>query len=220
MTELHPDLWSVLDAVVIDSPASFTVLGEHRELATPAADDFPGEAAPPWELALSDVLYRVLYIRPSRLREPFPSGEPTSRQRLCALHAANTGRGTWHSGWVVREVDAQGHPTLSKDGLTIWAAPQEVYTPCGKLEPGQTCFVWVGKELRIRVPGFYFADGEALDECGPDDSTPLIRYYWHLTSEAAVPFIAAATERLNADDVPFCLKVLADPHAFGAPMRA
>ncbi len=44
---------------------------------------------------------------------------------------------------------------------------------------------------------------------------PLIRYYWHLTSEAAVPFIAAATERLNANEVPFCLKVLADPHAFG-----
>ena len=214
MTELHPDLWSVLDAVVIDSPASFTILGEHRQLATPAADGFRGEKAPPWELALSDVLYRVLYIRPSLVREASPSSELSSRERLCALHAANTGRGTWHGGWVVREADAHGRLTLAKDRLIIWAAPEEVYTPDGKPQPGNACFVWVGKELRTRVPGFYFADGEALDECGPDDSAPLIRYYWHLTSEAAVPFIAAATERLNADEVPFCLKVLAGPHAF------
>ncbi len=214
MTELHPDLWSVLDAVVIDSRASFTALDEHHELVTPAADGFSGDLAPPWELALSNILYRLLYIRPSRLHASDSSSEPRPRQRLSALHAANTGRGTWQGGWVVSEVDVRGHLALGKAGLTVWAAPEEVYTPEKKPTPGRTCAVWVGKEQRIRVPGFYFADGEALDECGEDDSTPLIRYYWHLTSDAAVPFVAAATERLNADKVPFCLKVLADPHAF------
>ncbi len=246
MTELHADLWSVLDAVIIDSPASFTVLEEHHELATRAADGFAGDTAPPWELALSNVLYRLLYTRPSRIHASDPSSEPRPRQRLSALHAANTGRGTWQGGWVVSEVDVHGRLALVKAGLTIWAAPEEVHTLEGEagllkscdpgktdlpprmlrslsppLEggargglPGRTCAVWVGKEQRIRVPGFYFANGEALDECGEDDPAPLIRYYWHLTSDAAVPFVAAATERLNADDVPFCLKVLADPHAF------
>ena len=43
---------------------------------------------------------------------------------------------------------------------------------------------------------------------------PQRRYYWHLTSQAAAPFLAAATSMLNAASVPFRLKVLSDPDAY------
>ena len=46
------------------------------------------------------------------------------------------------------------------------------------------------------------------------ESEPIVRYYWHLTIEAAVPFMSVATGLLNAAAVPFSLKVLADPDAY------
>lgn len=48
----------------------------------------------------------------------------------------------------------------------------------------------------------------------PDAEPPLVRLYWHLTPEAAVPYMAAATSLLNALGVPFRTKVLVDPAAY------
>src|SRR5262249_5881006 len=82
----------------------------------------------------------------------------------------------------------------------------------GTPDPGQACRVRVPKELRRMTPGFYVATGDAEAE---DDSVTrseyLDRYYWHLTRDAAVPFMAAVVPLLNADQVRFRVKVLADP---------
>ena len=104
---------------------------------------------------------------------------------------------------------------LGKDGFTIWASPDLVQTAEGTIRVGQTCRVWSGKEQRHTTRGFYVAVGDAYDEAAEDSSAaPLLRYYWHLTSDTAVPFVAAATRLLNAAGVAFRLKVLADPAAF------
>ena len=164
--------------------------------------------------ALADDIYQYLYARPTGPRTKGRCDDLARRVRVAALSAANTGQGTWSGGWVVREMDGDGKLVLNKDDLTIWAAPEQVHVRGGETRPGQTARVWIGKERRNQMPGFYFAYGEAEDECEGDDSEPLLRYYWHLTSEAAVPFVAAATELLNATRAPFSLKVLADPDAF------
>ena len=45
MTELHADLLSVLDAVVIHSPVCFAVCGQIHELSGQSRDDISTEAA-------------------------------------------------------------------------------------------------------------------------------------------------------------------------------
>ena len=111
-------------------------------------------------------------------------------------------------------MEPSGKVVLFKDDLTLWATAEEVRGPDREIRTGQICSVWLGKEQWSRVPGFYFAAGEAEDDCDSDDSEPFLRYYWHLSGEGAVPFVAAATELLNAAGVPFLLKVLSDPCAF------
>ena len=66
------------------------------------------------------------------------------------------------------------------------------------------------------VAGFYIAHGDACSE--NDDTTApverLVRLYWHLTPQAAAPWIAAATWLLNKARIPFELKALSDPGTF------
>ena len=99
MTELHPDLWSVLDAVVIDSAASFRILDQHREIATPATDNSAGVAAPPWELALSDLLYRPA-LHPT---EP-PSRDPHLRRAESERAAKCLARGQYRARNLARRL--------------------------------------------------------------------------------------------------------------------
>ena len=218
MTDLHPDLLSVLDAVVIHSPTRFAVADQIHDLSTNSTKVSSSEAAAKRERdplsALADDIYQYLYARPTGPRTKGRCDDLARCVRVAALSGANTGQGTWSGGWVVREMDGDGKLVLNKDDLTIWAAPEQVHVRGGETRPGQTARVWIGKERRNQMPGFYFAYGGAEDECEGDDSEPLLRYYWHLTSEAAVPFVAAATELLNATRAPFSLKVLADPDAF------
>ena len=64
--------------------------------------------------------------------------------------------------------------------------------------------------------GFYYAVGDAEEETYSGDAAvePMVRYYWHLLSSVAAPFVAAATSALNAARIPFLLKVLSDPNDF------
>ena len=80
----------------------------------------------------------------------------------------------------------------------------------------QLCQVAVPKERRYLFWGFYFAVGDAGDETQADQGAvgPIVRFYWHLLSGAAAPFVAAATSLLNTAGIPFRLKVLSDPNHF------
>jgi hypothetical protein len=218
MTQLHPDLSTVLDSVLIQSPARFAVRGQIHELADPSPEDPSSAAVAAREqillAALETDLYKYLYIRPPGPWLEHRGDELARRERLTALSSANASRGSWNGGWVVRAIDRDGRLVLFKDDLAIWATPDQVRPQHGKIQVGNPCGVWMGKERRNGIPGFYFAFGETEDEFEGDDSEPLVRYYWHLRSEAAVPFVATATELLGATGAPFFLKVLADPGAF------
>jgi hypothetical protein len=76
--------------------------------------------------------------------------------------------------------------------------------------------VRVGKELRNLMPGFYVAigNGDAEPAARDLEPGPLLRLYWHLTPEAAVPYLAAMTTALNALGMPFRTKVLSDPATY------
>jgi hypothetical protein len=216
MTAIHDDLLAVLDAVEILSPTCYALRGEQREI--PNGD--PSAASPatgPERLvaALAADLYERLYIRPS-LPSLTRADVLATRDLIAALSAANTGRGTWESGWRVRGIEDDGQVVVAKEGVDFWIAATDLRARNGSIRLGETCQVRVAKELRDLVPGFYLAigDGDGHTQEDGDRAEPLDRYYWHLRPGAAVPLVAAATSLLNQSRIPFRLKVLSDPRAF------
>ncbi len=215
MTHLHADLLAVLEAVEIESPARYRVLGELREVPQRAADE-TGPVAEPASLvlALANDLYDRLYIRPDSAN-PRWVDELARRDFLAALSAANNARGAWESGWTVRRFEPDGRVVVAKeDGAAFWADPAGVRGTDATLLTGDRCRVWLSKELRALVWGFYMAIGGTESDPDDEDPGPEGRFYWHLTSDAAVPFIEMTTSLLCASRIPFRVKVPSHPSAY------
>jgi hypothetical protein len=217
MTPLHDDLLAALDAVEVASPNRYVLLGEARDILDEAAKqplshDDPDRLA----AALAADLYQRLYIRPSPLTPPPQADLLSSRDLIAALSRANTGTGTWEPGWILRRIEGDGAVVVARDGVDYWADASYVRPRRGSLREGESCRVRMPKELRELVWGFYMAVGDGADESRDAEVEPqaIDRYYWHLSLSAAVPFLAAATSRLNAARMPFRLKVPNEPRAY------
>jgi hypothetical protein len=217
MTPLHVDLLAVLDAVIIASRVSYQILGENRELPVDGADrSVDDEKAERLTESLAGDLYARLYSRPDKTVSPRPFDELARRDHLIAVAAANCGKGRWETGWTIKQPDKDGRITITKWGITFWAPSESVRVKEGDFVAGVPCRLRVPHEFRYLVPGFYTAlgDGEReADESALGDA-PFVRFYWHLTPEAAAPFISATTSLLNATGAFFEVKVLADPNAY------
>jgi HopA1 effector protein family/Lanthionine synthetase C-like protein len=214
---IHDDLLKVLNAVQILSPTRYRVLGEIREIAAPDAIRGSAEAERSRLLkSLTSDLYGRLYVRPSQPLNPRSFDAVDQRDLMAALSAANRGRGTWDAGWLVRRIEGDGRVVVAKDGVAYWASLTDVRVDGGPPELGARCRVRIARELRRRIPGFYLAvgneDAPQGDYCEPRPAW--VRYYWHLTLAAAVPFVETATSLLNSCRVPGRLKVLTDPGAY------
>jgi hypothetical protein len=220
MARLHDDLLAALEAAEVTSATSYRFQGEDRDLSAPAAK--PGELAPfpsvgdePALLtALEGELYARFYTRPTTGHGLAVGDFLARRDLLSALSAANSGRGTWEPGWKIDHIDEDGRVAVVKDGLTFWVEPSGLRTHSAAIEPGEFCRVLVAKELRSLMPGFYIAIGDGDPDDPGDAPEPLVRFYWHLRPEAAVPYIEAVTGALNARGVPFRTKVLNEPGAY------
>jgi hypothetical protein len=217
MTPLHQDLFAILEAVVVESPRRFVVLGDPHEIA----DGGPSkaEAGPSQtrlESDLAAVLYQRMYIRPVAVRRIEHPDALGRRDLVSALSAANTGRGTWEPGWAVCRIDDAGQVVVAKDGVEFWVDSESLRTADGVIGQGQACRVWVANERRELMPSYYFALGDQEEETrdGREGAEPMDRYFWHLTADAAVRFMASATTLLNEAQIPFSLKVPSDPSAY------
>jgi hypothetical protein len=213
MSALHPDLIAVLDAAEVLSPTHYRLSGETREVA--AAEVASGEASSALVEALREELYRRVYTRASGAVSRPPTDEQRRAEFLAELSSANAGRGTWESGWTVHRLEDDGQVVVARDGLKFWADPSAVRAAGRRVVPGAPCRARVGKEVRHLVPGFYLALGDADGDLAPGrKANGLVRLYWNLSAEAAVPFLASATRLLNAAALPFQAKVLSDPAAY------
>jgi hypothetical protein len=209
MPAMHADFDMILGTVEIQSPSCYTITGQPRRL-----DDLlaPSDGSPLLPMVLESDLYARLYTRAG---SSSGTGDPLAqRDFVAALSAANRCRGTWEPHWLIGEVDEDGRVAVSKDGLTFWARPSGLRPRADRVVPGEYCRVHIAKEIRGLMPGFYVAVGDTDDDDRRDDVEPLVRLYWHLTSDVAVPYMAAVTTHLNAAGVPFRAKVVNDPAAY------
>lgn len=204
------DLAAILTAIEIRSEKCYELRGTPRE----ASVEVPAEsgALPPVVAALQALLYSSFYCRSTA--EPEARDLVASRDLTRRLSEANCGKGTWEPGWQVAGREENGRIAVHKEGLTVYALESQFRERDGAIVPGATGRLKVGKELRGMSPGFYLAIGDGDEDDRADDELPLVRAYFHLMSEGAVPFIAEGTRLFNEAQVPFRAKTLTEPKAY------
>jgi hypothetical protein len=202
---------AALDATTIRTPTRYAWLGQWSR-ALPARldaemDDALRDAY--LESSIAAELYSSLYCQgrpvPARWGEPQPFVPDPSL--ASALSRANTGGGSWESGWTVERV-AEPDVVVVKSRLRMRISAGNCRAPAG-MRPGAAVTVRVPKEHVWLAPGFYTALSDApLD--GPF-SHGVLRVYWHVRPSGASQLMHALSARLNALTMPFRLKVADHP---------
>ena len=82
----------------------------------------------------------------------------------------------------------------------------------GQIRSGVAVSVRLPKELPALSPGFFMVLGAAGSEVVASQHT--VRVYWHITASGAPALVRALSSRLNAETVPFRLKVANHPIRF------
>ncbi|MFI6820710.1 T3SS effector HopA1 family protein [Micromonospora sp. NPDC050187] len=215
MSAYHHQLASVLAAVRVHSPTSYSWLG-HRQVVLPTAAArllAAGVVRAHLVRALQTRLYQDFYTSGG----PAPVDEHMYGARPCAatasfrtaLAAANSGTGAREPGWQVYAVE-HDRVVVERDGLRLWLAPGEVCPPSGgRPTPGGPVAIRMPRELASWSTGFYVALGDL--GLAPATEEPVLRLYWNLRPDGGPRLLAAATARLNRAGVPFRLKVASDP---------
>ncbi|MEE8524424.1 MAG: lanthionine synthetase LanC family protein [Thermoanaerobaculia bacterium] len=209
------DLRVLVNAVRVLSATSYTVSGDHREIAPPEAARRPDVDPPAADderealiESLADDLYQHLYTR----RGTGGGGRPdrlARRRHVARLSRANRGSGTWEPGWRIAGVEDDGKVAVVKDKVVFWARQSQVRARGGEIVTGEPCRLRIPEELLEELPGFYVAIGNA--DAPWDPTGEVLRLYWHLRSAAAVEWVGELTAALNAGGIPFRLKTLSDP---------
>jgi hypothetical protein len=164
--------------------------------------------------ALQMHLYEHFYCpggaRPRRAAVPDAAGG--KELFVEQLSEANSGQGSWESGWRVAALEAHA-VVVVRDGLKLWVSEQDRRSAGRSLAVGDRLEVRMPKELRNLLPGFYTAVGDVqLDFTEPRG---VVRIYWNLAASAAPRFVALATSALNRAGAAFRLKVAHEQASFG-----
>jgi hypothetical protein len=209
---------AAIRATVFYSPTEYSWFGRHSEQLSPTIKRaLTSETARSYLLyTLQSQLYADFYCRgiamPVRQGTGGHSVPASTLSFVRDLVDANSGSGYWDEGWDVSSV-AGDEVVLHKEGLALRARPRDCLIPESRsIEPGVQLSLRFPKDSLSISPGFYMAHSDEAFAAG--DSETLLRIYWNLTREGAVPFMGSATSMLNQAHLAFRLKVLNDPDQF------
>lgn len=160
--------------------------------------------------SLREELYWSFYCqgRPVAARWGEPEPVAADPWLATALSEANTGRGSWEPGWKVERLQGD-EAVVATPRLRARLPTSDCTTLAGAVRPGAAVSVRVPKELPALSPGFYTAVGEAVVEHLPSEA--IVRVYWNVTRAVAPTLVRALTSTLDAEQVPFRLKVADHP---------
>ncbi len=215
MSRYRDQVAAALAAVTVDGPTRYTWLGRKSRPLPARIEVELGETQRRRYLVscLREELYCSFYCYggpvPARWGEPEP---PFADPWLVdAMSRANHGRGSWGPGWTVQRLDGEA-AVVTTGRLRARVAISECRATNGTVRRGAAVGVRLPKELPELSPGFYTVVGDTAD---PDPSASLVRVYWHVTRAGAPALVAALTSQLNAEAVPFRLKVADHPLRLG-----
>ncbi len=206
-------LASAAAAFSAHSAHSFTIFGIRYEVPDRGAE-LEGESVltGPARALLAEILYTTLHCRRPAGGNPAPADWPAQREFIHRLSAANTGRVSRQSGWIIKGFEADGRVVAEKHGVRFWVHSGDFHPASLPARVGDAGSVSIPKEYCGLQPGFYLALGDAGDADGDGGET--LRVYWHLWSGGAARVVESLTRRLNQAEVPFALKLLAGPDAY------
>lgn len=124
------------------------------------------------------------------------------------IAGANCGRAGWEAGWTLVGVE-DGTATVRSERFRVRVAALQ-YAVDGAPKPGAAVRLRLPPAVTPVSPGFLTIVGDAGDE----GDAAVIRVYWHVTRDGAPALVGALSRRLNAEAVPFRLKVLDHPSRF------
>ncbi|MGF1576511.1 MAG: lanthionine synthetase LanC family protein [Cyanophyceae cyanobacterium] len=202
-----------IQATIFHSPTTFSWLGHQSERIHSHIQKrlTPTLAHNYLHFNLKFRLYSSLYSRglptPANLEKNFlipQRNTPFIEQ----LSAANAGQGYWRNDPDIRWLD--NHQAMIKIHGLEMRIPQEALSDSSDLlRSGEPLRIKLPKEYLGMSPGFYMAisDQGLMEEEGDQ----LVRVYWHLMAEGAIPLMASLTTQLNQMGIPFQFKVINDP---------
>lgn len=210
-------LAGAIDAVQVHTPTRYSWFGRMSARLPPRITSAltPRTARDYLLHTLAAQLYADFYLRGQAepAQWPIRSSAMTRGAFESALSLANQGHGYRDRGWSLRAVHGD-EAVVAKGGLELRMSRSELVEAgeLDDLEVGARVAVRMPKELLRIAPGFYTACGDA--PLSLSQERPLLRLYWNLDVTGAAVFMAQATQRLNAAEIPFRLKVLNDPGTF------
>ena len=213
MSRYRDQIAAALDALAIRGTAGYAWLGRLRRALPPVLEQELDESEPTRALVarVGDELYWSFFCPgrpvPAR-RSTVPVGADPAL--AAALSAANTGHGSWEPGWTLERRDG-ATAVVASTRLRARVADRDHDAPRAAGAGTAVC-VRLPKELPSRSPGFYMAVGDAPG--GPASPDGVVRVYWHVTPAGAPRLVASLTRLLNADGVPFRLKVADHPFRY------
>lgn len=163
---------------------------------------------------LQNRLYRDFYCAGRAVATTSDGGAPAYGRTpfVQRLSLANSGRGGTQDGWDMRAHDGDGL-LLAREGLVVRAAPSAIVGDAECRRGGAKVRLRSPKESLGVSPGFYMAFGDAA--LSPSVEGGLARLYFNLSPDGAVLLMGGISAELNGAGLPFRLKVLNNPAAFG-----
>lgn len=139
-------------------------------------------------------------------------GDPEFVARILAANATVS---RWDPGWLVYHMDANGGVHVQKGDCHRLVMPGS-YAIAGSQnvvpQVGMVLDILVVHESTTAQPGFCVLLSAAVPSDYDDSS--LVRLYFNLAPDAVPVFVSFATGELNAYQIPFRLKCLADPAGY------
>jgi hypothetical protein len=162
--------------------------------------------------ALQAQFYATVYNR-AFTATVAPQAPPRFTDMTNELSRANPGRERWDHGWQVYQAMPNGIVQAHKRGKAqMFYAGQ--YMPVGApADPravpqnGAIISAYLAKEMRNFQEGFYVALSENVQPYY--EQATLVRIYWHMRPDGAVPILRQLISRFNRFQVPFRFKCLA-----------
>jgi Lanthionine synthetase C-like protein/HopA1 effector protein family len=211
MTNCREQIQGAIQATVFLSPSKYFWFGKPSPRLTAQFERaLSAKAIQSWLLlTLQGQLYSDFYCQgtatPS-VREANAFTHQNVGEFIDELSSANRGAGYLAEGWQVTSLP-NNELIARRNGLALRVQKTDCHTANGDLlDPVASVSLRFPKELLGISPGFYMAVSNV--EMPDFHSADVVRFYWNLRPEAAVPLMQELTSELNGARLPFRFKVV------------
>lgn len=219
---LHQDIKRIIDTFEFVSETSYNMDGLFRDIEKIQIMDPSnalstlGDTSETNKQKYINVLLTDIYNNYYQVDQSSQGKAPEYKNAdfIIELSQANKGTGTWEDGWLFLGKDIKAQKmVVQKGGINFWVEEDRVWLLSEHREEA-SCLVKVEKENRFGNDYFYYAFGDTPKREVASYLNQPLRFYWNLTAEGALRYMALVTEQLNQKGIVFSTKVLSNPEAY------